>query len=104
MNTRNSPAADRAAINPREYEDTLDEKDKKRAQKPGHSEGIADKLLHPDQSQGPNEPLDPEGDKRAGGPSDADHTPEDSENTVEGRHDPSNPHRTTTAGRRERLQ
>ncbi len=33
------------------------------AQPQAESEGIADKLLHPDQSQGPNEPLDSSGRK-----------------------------------------
>ena len=45
---------------------------------------------------GTSDPQHPRGsdDEGVGGPADADHAPEDSENTSEGRHDPSNPHHT----------
>lgn len=42
-------------------------------------------------------PVKPGGAK--GGPTDADHEPQDSENQSEGRHDPSNPHDTKPGGK-----
>ncbi len=59
-------ATDKTKSGPSGATDKLPERESKfdeegGAQPQAESEGIADKLLHPDQSQGPNEPLDQSG-------------------------------------------